>query len=461
MVSLKRDSRAAPATWTDRVEETVLGPIRHTSPWYYVLVAFLVVVIGWGVYAYSLQFRHGLIETGMRDRISWGLYISLFVFFIGISHAGTLVSAILRVSNAGWRTPITRIAEFITVVALMTGALFVIIDLGRPDRLLNVIIYGRWQSPIAWDVIAVTTYLASSIVYLYLPMIPDLALFRDRLTTGVATWKKRLYQVLAVGWVGRESQMRPLSKALTILMILIIPIAVSVHTVVSWIFGMTLRTGWNSTIFGIMFVAGAIFSGVATLIIVLAVLRKVYHLEEYITLEHFQKLAYLLAAFSLIMLYVNISEFLTTGYKLEGSELFRFRELFVGQFAGMYWFYFYGGLMLPGLVALFSRTRTIPFILGAAVVVDISMFLERYFIVVAGLKTPLMPYAAANYAPTWVEWSIMAAGFAWFTLLIALFVKVFPILAVWEIAEHHGSVKGAPEGAVAEPSVPPRRWRVR
>src|SRR3990170_1870726 len=169
------------STWRERLEETALAPVTKTSRAYYLWVAFLLMVIAWGVYAYSRQLRDGLIVTGMRDRISWGLYITTFVFFIGISHAGTLISAILRVSQARWRTPITRMAEFITVVALVCGALFVIIDLGRPDRVLNVVVYGRWQSPIIWDVLAITTYLTASLMYLFLPMIPDLALFRDRL----------------------------------------------------------------------------------------------------------------------------------------------------------------------------------------------------------------------------------------------------------------------------------------
>jgi molybdopterin-containing oxidoreductase family membrane subunit len=426
---------AAGLSWRERLERTTLAPVTRTSGGYYLWVGFLLMVIAWGIYAYSRQLQDGLVVTGMRDRISWGLYITTFVFFIGISHAGTLISAILRVSQARWRTPITRMAEFITVVALVCGALFVIIDLGRPDRVLNVIIHGRWQSPIIWDVLAITTYITASIAYLFLPMIPDLALFRDRLAGRVAAWRTWLYGVLAVRWQGNSAQWRSLGGAITVAMILIIPIAVSVHTVVSWIFAMTLRVPWNSTIFGAFFVAGAIFSGIATLIIVMAVLRKVYHLEEYITEKHFVYLGYLLAAFALIMIYGNVSEFLTTGYKLEEGEEFHFRQLFLGQFAGLYWFYLVGGLVLPGVLLLLPWTRNIWGVVAAAVIVDVAMWVERYFIVVTGLRVPLMPYEPANYAPTWVEWSVMAAGFALFALLITLFVKVFPILAVWEVAE--------------------------
>jgi len=434
--------------WRRRLEDTTLAPLRRTSKGYYLLVTALLAIIGWGAYAYSVQLRDGLVVTGMRDRISWGFYITNFVFFIGISHAGTLISAILRVSKANWRTPVTRMAEFITVVALCVGALFPIIDLGRPDRIGNVILYGRWQSPIVWDLVSITTYLTASITYLFLPMIPDVALFRDRLAGQTATWRRRLYQLLSIGWTGSGEQRRLLGGAITVMMILIIPIAVSVHTVVSWIFAMTLRVAWNSTIFGAFFVAGAIFSGIATLIIVMAILRKVYHLEEYITERHFVYLGYLMAAFTLIMIYGNLSEYVTTGYKLEAGEEFHFRQLFLGQFAGFYWYYLVGGMVIPGLLVLLPWTRNIWGVVVAAILVDVAMWVERYYIVVAALRVPLMPYEPSNYAPTWVEWSIMAAAFALFALLITLFVKVFPILAVWEIAEQHEQAT-APEPTVS------------
>lgn len=429
--------------WRQRLEHTVMAPVLKTGAVYYLWLAFLLAVIGWAIYAYSRQLDDGLIVTGMRDRISWGLYISTFVFFIGISHAGTLISAILRITHAGWRTPVTRMAEFITVVSLSCGALFVIIDLGRPDRVLNVILYGRWQSPIVWDVLAITTYLTGSIAYLFLPMIPDMAFFRDRLTGRVARWRTRLYSILAVGWDGTAAQRRHMGSAMTVAMLLILPIAVSVHTVVSWIFGMTLREPWNSTIFGAFFVAGAIFSGIATLIIVMAVLRKVYHLEEYITEKHFVYLGYMMAAFSLIMIYANLSEFITTGYKLEEGAPFHFNQLFREEYAGFYWFYALGGLALPPVLLLLPWTRNIWGIVVAAIFVDLAMWVERYFIVVTGLRIPLMPYDPASYTPSWVEFSIMAGGFALFALLISVFIKVFPLMSFWEVAESYEEEEAA------------------
>lgn len=421
--------------WRRRLENTTMDPARKTTRGYYAVLFFLIAVTGWGLFAYSVQVRRGLVVTGMSDRISWGLYITMFVFFIGISHAGTLISAILRVSHAGWRSPVTRMAEFITAVALTTGALFVIVDLGRPDRFLNVLRYGRWQSPIVWDVVAVTTYLTASMVYLYLPMVPDLAFFRDKMAPFVSRPKHLLYKILSNNWRGTTDQKRHLGRAISIMMVLIIPIAVSVHTVVSWIFAMTLREAWNSTIFGFFFVAGAIFSGIATLIVVMAILRRVYRLEEYITPKHFLYLGYLMAAMAGVMIYANLSEYITAGFKFEEGTEFLFRQLFVEEFAPFFWFYFIGGLLTPVLMMFIPRFRTIGGIVTAAVFVDLGMFVERYFIVVTGLRAPLLPYEPASYAPTWVEWSITAGGFGFFALLITVFVKVFPIMAVWEMTE--------------------------
>jgi molybdopterin-containing oxidoreductase family membrane subunit len=436
--------------WQERLEEATLEPARTTTRSYYVVVGVLLAIIAWALFAYYIQVRDGLVVTGMRDRISWGLYITMFVFFIGISHAGTLISAILRVANATWRTPVTRMAEFITAVALMTGALFVVVDLGRPDRFLNVIIHGRWQSPIVWDVTAVTTYLSASLLYLYLPMIPDLAFFRDRLTGQVARWKSAVYRLTAINWKGTGKQKRQLHSSISIMMILIIPIAVSVHTVVSWIFAMTLREAWNSAIFGFFFVAGAIFSGIASLIILMALLRKVYRLEEWLTLQHFRYLGFLMAAMAGVMLYANISEYVTAGFKFEEGAEFIFRQLFVADFAVYFWFYLIAGLIIPIALMFIPRFRTIGGIVTAAVLVAAAMWVERYFIVVTGLRAPLLPYEPANYAPTWVEWSITLGGFAFFALLVTLFVKVFPIMAVYEMVEEREERAAAVEAAAAE-----------
>jgi len=419
------------------LQRTVLRPLTHTGKGYYLIVGVLLLVVLWGVYAYSTQLAQGLIATGMRDRISWGFYIILFVFFIGISHAGTLISAILRVVKAQWRTPVTRMAEFITVVALSVGALMPIIDLGRPDRVPNLLLFGRWQSPILWDLLSITTYITGSIIYLYLPLIPDLALCRDRLGSEASSWKRSFYRIASVGWQGTPRQKKYLSIAMGCMMVLIIPVAVSVHTVVSWIFAMTVREPWDSTVFGAYFVAGAIFSGIAAIIVVMAILRKAFRLQAYITEKHFINLGYMMGGFTLIMMYFNISEYVVTGYKMVGETSFHFTQIFVHEYAPFFWFYAIGGMVIPGLIILFPRTRTFTGVLIAAGFVLVGMWMERFIIVIAGQRVPLMPYPPSWYVPTWVEWSVMAGAFAMFGLVIALFVKLFPVISVWEVAEQH------------------------
>jgi Ni/Fe-hydrogenase subunit HybB-like protein len=436
--------------WRERLISKTTRPTLVTTYKYWVWLALLVIVVINAIFQYSHQWTNGLYVTDMRDRISWGLYITAFVFFIGISHAGTLISAILRATKASWRAPVTRIAEFITAVALLVGATFVLIDMGRPERIYNVYLHGRWQSPIMWDVMAITTYLTASVIYLYAPMIPDLAMYRDRLGTKVGRFRRFIYRTLSLDWQGTPKQLKLLGKAITIMMLIIIPIAVSVHTVVSWIFSMTLRVGWNTSIFGVLFVAGAIFSGVATLILVMAILRRIYHWEEYLTTKHFLYLGYLLAAFGAFMVYVNINEYLTEGFKLEEAGEFAFRQLFVEDFAVMFWFYIIGGLIAPVILMLVPKTRTIAGVVTAAILVDIAMFFERYFIVVTGLRVPLMPYEPASYAPTFVEWSIFAGGIAVFCLLITVAIKIFPMFAVWEMTEEYEAAHADRLGATPE-----------
>ncbi len=431
------DTHGSVAEYRERLEDTVLTPLTKTGPRYYAVLGFLLLIIAWGFFAYFTKFRDGLIVTNMRDHSLWGLYISLFVFFIGISHAGTLISAILRVSKAGWRVPITRMAEFITVVALMVGALMPIIDIGRPDRVHHLILFGRWQSPLVWDVIAITTYLTGSFIYLYLPLIPDFALAKEKIGHKVSPLKRKFFEIMSIGWKDTPDRRRNLTIALGMIMILIIPVAVSVHTVVSWIFAMMMREPWDNPMFGPFFVAGAIYSGTATIIIVMAIVRKAYKLEEYITPQHFINLGYMLAGLSLIMMYFNAQEFVVVGYKLAGEAEEHFHELFTGGLAPYFWTYAIGGMVVPGLLILMPWTRNIAGILVASVLVNIGMWLERYMIVVGGTRLPTMPYEASNYFPSWVEWSIMAAGFAAFALLITIAIKLVPVIAIWEVAEHY------------------------
>ncbi|MBI2853187.1 MAG: polysulfide reductase NrfD [Chloroflexi bacterium] len=435
-----------------RLERIALDPLARTTTSYYLFVLFLVAVVAWGFYAYVTQIRWGLVTTGMRDQVFWGIYMVNFVFFIGISHAGTLISAILRVTQASWRTPITRMAEMITVVAISIGALMPIIDMGRPERVWHMIAFGRFQSPLLWDIISITSYLTGSLVYLYLPAIPDLALMRDRLGRDASAIKRKIYTWLAVGWRNTPEQRHRLEKAIGIMAVTIIPIAVSVHTVVSYVFSMTLRPGWNSTVFGVYFVIGAIFSGIASLLIVMALFRKFYHLEEFITARHFRNLGYLMLVALLVYFYLTVGEYLTTGYKLEIEDKHLLELLLVGESAGWFWFFVVAGLVIPAVLIIVRRGPVIPRMLIAAVLVNAAMWVKRFLILVPSLQVPLMPFEFGAYRPTWVEWSITAAAFAAFILIFAIFAKVMPLISVWEVAEEMESAEHATLEAVERPS---------
>ncbi|MEW6509639.1 MAG: NrfD/PsrC family molybdoenzyme membrane anchor subunit [Bacteroidota bacterium] len=411
-------------------DEALVRPIYETGKGFYVSLALLLLVCVWALYMYVNQVRFGLGLTGMNQPVTWGFYIVNFVFFIGISHAGTLISAILRLSKAEWRRPITRMAEVITAIVLAIGGLHPILDLGRPDRMLNLLTAGRLQSPLLWDVTSITAYFTASTVYLYLPLIPDIARIRDR--GGKLTW---LYTFMAWGWQNTERQKRVLNRAINILMVIVIPIAVSVHTVISYIFSMTLQPGWHSTIFGPYFVAGAIFSGIAALLIVMIIFRKIYHLEAYLKKIHFQYLSTLLLIMSLIWFYFTFSEYLTGIFGAEPHEMDIIRYKFSGPFAAFFWAMVICNFLIPVLILSIRRFKTIAGILIASISVVIGMWLERLIIVVPSLANPRMELPMGIYVPTMLEWSLFAGGIAVFILGFMVFSKFFPLISVWEIEE--------------------------
>ena len=427
----------------ETVREDCLRPARkwrlNTQIW----IGFLLMVAGWGLYAYIHQLRYGLGVTAMRNYVSWGLYISTFVFFIGISHSGTLVSAILRITKQEWRRPITRSAELLTFVSLIFGGIMPIIDLGRPDRIANIVIFGRVQSPLLWDVISIFTYFVGSSVFLFLPMIPDMALCRDRLTvcdTNFKKFRKWLYTKLAIGWTGTKTQWHLLEKSMTIMTIIIIPIAVSVHTVVSYIFAMTLRPGWNSTVFGPYFVAGALYSGSACVILGMFVFRKLYHLEKYITPRHFDLMGRLVLALTLIYAYLNLNEYWVPAYKMATQEGVLLKDLFFGNYSGIFWTLQFGTVLLPIIIMSFPKGRKPLTLAITCVIIVVGAWVKRYIIVVPTLLHPYMPIQEvpadwATYFPNWVEWSVTMGCLAGIFLVITLFSKLFPMMAVWEVEE--------------------------
>ena len=414
----------------DAHEDILLAPIAHTGPGFYWTVAGLSVFILWGAIAYLVQFYYGLGVTGLMQPVSWGFYVTNFVFFISISHAGTLISAILRLSRAEWRRPITRMAEVITAMVLFIGAGQILVDLGRPDRILNVILHGRYQSPLLWDATSISAYLTASLTYLYLPMIPDIAILRDRL----GKWKL-FYSVLALGWTGTEAQQRVLNRAIAIMCVIVIPVAISVHSVVSFVFSMTLQPMWHSTIFGPYFVVGAIFSGIAALIVAMIIFRKTYGLEPYLKPVHFRYLGQLLLVMSLLWFYFTFAEYLTGYYGAEPEEM----KVFWAKFSGPFWPYFWAMVLCNLFIPLACLVRlgrhTVGKVLAASLAIIVGMWLERFIIVIPTLSFPRLPFPHTVYTPTWVEMGEFAGSLALFALFYLLFTKVFPIISIWEIRE--------------------------
>ena len=391
-------------------------------------------LVAWGVFILLWQFTEGLGVTGLGRPVYWGIYITNFVFFIGISHAGTLISAILRVTGANWRRPITRIAEAVTVFALVCGLLMILIDMGRLDRVLNVISYGRFQSVFLWDFTCISIYLTSSITYLYLPMIPDFARLRDQWPDAPG-WRKWLYKTLAMGWKGNHEQLRRLEKSIGFMALAIIPIAVSVHTVVSWIFGMTTQPMWHSTIFGPYFVVGAIFSGIAVLFVAMALMRKAYHLEPWLTAKQFDYLGILFLVMSIFWSYFTFSEYLTTWYGALAEEMPVIDSKLRFEYAWAFYLMVFCNGILPFVVLIRQAGRTVKGTFFVSLFVIVGMWLERFTIVVPTLSRPRLGWQAALYAPTWQEASVTIGALSLFALLFLLFFKIFPSMAIWEVEE--------------------------
>ena len=411
-------------------ERVLLMPLVRTTNTFRIWAAIMVAVTLWGAYAYIYQLRHGLGSTGLNTPEYWGIYIICFVFFIGISHAGTLISAILRVANAEWRRSITRSAEFITVLVIGFGAIQPVLDLGRPDRVLNVLLHSQAFSPLLWDVLSIGLYFTASSTYLYIPMIPDLARIRD-----LGLHPRWLYSFLAIGYIDTPKSRQTLEKMIGILAIAVIPIAISVHTVIGWIFALTLRPMWHSAIFGPYFVMGAIFSGIAALIIAMAILRRVYNLGAYFKDVHFNNMGLLLLVMSAIWFYFTLAENITVWYGGEEAELATLYSKLTGSFAFPFWTMVACCTIIPFGLMCRKATRTVSGTVVASVAVVIGMWLERFNIVVPTSLHPRVGVSLTHYYPSWVELSIMAGTFSGFILVYMIATKYFPIISIWEIQE--------------------------
>ena len=406
--------------------------------------AGLIVVCCIGAFAYIKQLKEGLIVTNMGDYVSWGIYISNFVFFVAVSLVGSLITAIFRLSGVQWRTPLTRIAEIIAVSNITFAALIIIVDMGRPERLYYLFSHGRLQSPILWDVIVITTYFFLSLFLLYITLIPDISMMIS-LKHKLGKRFSKVYKWLASFWKDTEAQEKIRNRAITILCITIVPVAFCIHTVTSWLFATTYRPGWDSSNFGAYFVSGAFLVGAGAVLIAMYVYRRVYKLELYITNDHFDKMGKITVLLALLYLYFNVNEFMGPAFKMKKEERDYLNGLFFGDYSILFWFAVLTGMIIPILIMVFKKGRKpMPmFIVGIMVVV--GAWFKRYLIVTPTLLHPLLPKYNSPvrfnyYFPSWEEWAITIGSMAGVLLIITFFTRFFPVISIYKTLEDKNAI---------------------
>ena len=407
-------------------------------------VAALFVVFIAGVICYIRQLQKGLVVTAMRDYVSWGIYISNFVYFVAISLVGSLITAVLRLTGVQWSTPLTRIAEIIAVAAITFAALIIIVDMGRPERFYNLFIHGRLQSPIIWDVVVITTYFFISLLLLYLPLLPDIPILM-KFSKGVNKRFYGLYSFLGKFWKNSPAQEKIGERSIAILAVTIVPVAFAIHTVTSWLFATTYRPGWDSTNLGAYFISGAFLVGAGAMLVAMYVFRKAYHLDTYITDAHFDRMGKVTVMLAFVYLYFNINEFLVPAFKMEKGEKAHLVALFAGEFALPFWFAILTSMVFPILILVLRRGRNPGWSMVAGCLVVVGSWFKRYVIVTPTLMHPFLPMYDApasymHYFPSWDEWAIAMGSLAGVMLIIAFFAWIFPIIPIHEtistIEEH-------------------------
>lgn len=388
-------------------------------------------------YAIAKLLVDGVGIWGVNIPVGWGFAIANFVWWVGIGHAGTLISAILLLLNQKWRTSINRFAEAMTLVAVAAAGLFPLLHLGRPYYFYwllpypnTMALFPQFRSPLVWDVFAVLTYLTVSLVFWYIGMIPDLATLRDR---AKKNWTFRVFGILSLGWRGSAEHWHHYERLYLILAGLATPLVISVHTVVSFDFAAGIIPGWHSTIFGPYFVAGAIFSGFAMVLTLAIPIRAAFNLKDFITMYHLENMAKILIATSLIILYSYLSEYFFAYYS--GDQYERYVELnrAFGGYAFMYWILILCNVLLPQLL-WFRKLRTnVMFLFVLSIFVNVGMWTERYVIVVTSLHHDFLPSSWGMYSGTWWDYATLAGTVGMFFMMMFLFVRMLPLMSMAEM----------------------------
>jgi len=447
----------------DQIETNriLLNGQLNTPKWWLPTVLGLgfIVIIGFVIIGFMVN--RGLGVTGLSRPVYWGLFITTFVFWVGISHAGIMISAILRLTQAEWRRPVTRAAELLTVFSLLTALIFPLVHAGRPWRIAYWIlpydfargIFPNIRSPLIMDPVAISTYLTGSTLFLYVALLPDLGNLRDR-TKG---WQKALYTILALGWRGNPRQWQLQTVGGILLSALMLPIFVSVHSIVSWDFAVTPAVeGWHSTIFAPYFVIGAVHSGVSAVVTMMALMRWLWKWDDFIRPEHFDALARLLIVVATAWLGFTFLELIFAVYSLDAPEIaLRELQIFAWPWNIMFIVFLFTGYIIPVGMWLFKSVRSnIALMFWTSLFVNIGMWLERFMIIVPGLsrRTPFV-YTWDSYRPSMVEWSILVWSVAWVTFLMLLFSRFFPLIPLFEQKESQVFVDSIKIGRVNVPAI--------
>jgi molybdopterin-containing oxidoreductase family membrane subunit len=421
------------------IDQDVLDPMYRPGRRFWILTTILGgLVIMWGV-TWFYQMAWGMGVTGLNRPVMWALYIVNFVYFIGIGHAGTFISAALRVLKVEWRRPISRIAETLTIFALLTAAMFPLVHLGRTWKFYWLLpipnqrqIWPSFHSPLLWDMTAIFTYLSCSVLFAYIGLLPDFAMARDH-TGG---WRHTFYRFLALGWVGTEREWTNQATAMNVFSYAIIPVMFSVHTIVSWDFAMAIQPGWHSTVFGPYFVVGALFSGVAAVILVMALARKGMHLEYFLRAEHFDGMGKFLLLLSLAWAYFYFNDYIVPWYGQGPVEKIIQQMLALGSTAPLWYLMIFSNIVLPWAMLWSKKVRTsIPAIMIISIFVQVGMYLERYIIIPVTLGRNELPYDWGIYIPHWPESLITIGAFAFVGFLYLIFSRLLPLIPVWEVYE--------------------------
>jgi Ni/Fe-hydrogenase subunit HybB-like protein len=430
--------RPTPAPTFADVNRDVVATLRPPGNLYFGWMTLIALLLACGILAWTYQVWVGMGAAGKRTPQMWAMYITTFVFWIGIGHAGTLISAVLYLFRARWRTSIYRAAEAMTIFAVMTAGLFPLIHAGRMWFAYYLLPYPNqrelwpnFRSPLVWDVFAISTYLSISTVFFIVGLIPDIAALRDA-STG---WRRRVYAMLALGWEGSYDQWRPYRRAYGLFAALATPLVLSVHSVVSWDFAMALVPGWHSTLFAPFFVDGAIFSGFAMVVVLALPLRHYFRLHAYITDRHLDAMAKLILVTGLVLTYFYICEVFTAWYSGDHFERASLFWRHGRDYAWAVWLMYFCNCVAP-LAFFWRRARTSPVALYAvSILVLIGMWFERFNIIVPSLGHGFYPYGWGNYVPSVTDTTIVVGSFAWFFLLFLGFVKLMPSLSIVEVKE--------------------------